>query len=111
MGKLRLTLLFSLTLAASTAAAQQTAADVTPGDIAEYKQLAEKGCREAGAKQGDTPAVVEAFCGCVIETLTKNVTDAEWRQLVVYSRNKQQREESEALAPHLKNLSACRPQQ
>jgi hypothetical protein len=96
---------------AASAAAQQKPADVTPAQIAEYKQLAEKGCREGGAKQGDAPAVVEAFCGCVIETLTKNMTDAEWRQVVAYSRNKQEREESEALAPHMKNLGTCQPQQ
>lgn len=95
---------------ATSTAAQQKPAEVTPEQIAEYKQLAEKGCREGGAQQGDSPAVVEAFCGCVIETLSRNMTEAEWRQVVAYSQNKQQREESEALAPHLKNLGACRPQ-
>jgi hypothetical protein len=37
------------------------------------------------------------------------MTPAEWRQVVAFSRNNQEREEREALMPHLKKLDVCRP--
>ena len=90
--------------------AQKTTSNVTEAQIADYKRAAQTACREGGKQQGDPEAKVEAFCGCMLETLNKNMTPAEWRQVVAYSRNNQEREEREALTPHLKKLDVCRPQ-
>ena len=95
---------------AGSAWAQKTASTVTEAQIADYKQTAQNACRDGGKQQGDPEAKVEAFCGCMLETLNKNMTAAEWRQVVAYSQNNQEREEREALMPHLKKLDVCRPQ-
>lgn len=98
-----------LTCAIAMPVGAQQASDVTEAQIAEYKQTAETACRDGGKKQGDPQAKVDAFCGCMIETLNKSMTPADWRQVVLYSRNKQAREEVQALTPHLKNIEVCRP--
>jgi hypothetical protein len=95
---------------ASSVGAQRSASDISDAQIAEYKRSAETGCQEGGKKKGDAQVKVDAFCGCLIETLSKTMTPAEWRQVVLYSRLKQDREEMQALAPHLKAVEACRPQ-
>ena len=82
----------------------------TDAQIEDYKRAAETACRDGGKKQGDPPAKVEAFCGCMIETLNKNMTPAEWKKIVGYARNNQAKEEREALTPHLEKMDACRPQ-
>jgi hypothetical protein len=100
--------LLTCTLAGS-AWAQITTSTVTEAQIADYKRAAQSACRDGGKQQGDPEAKVEAFCGCMLETLNKNMTPAEWRQVVAFSRNNQEREEREALMPHLKKLDVCRP--
>jgi hypothetical protein len=95
---------------AGSAWAQKTASDVTDAQIADYKRTAEAACRDGGKQQGDPQAKVEAFCGCMIETLTKNMTPGEWKKVVGYARNNQPKEEREALTPHLEKIDACRPQ-
>jgi hypothetical protein len=92
---------------AGSAWSQKTASDVTDAQIADYKRTAETACRDGGKQQGDPQAQVEAFCGCMIETLNKNMTPAEWKQVVGYARNNQSKEEREALLPHLSKLD-CR---
>jgi hypothetical protein len=89
--------------------AQQAARNVTEAQIAEYKRNAAAGCQEGGKQQGDPEAQVTAFCGCLIETLSKNMTPAEWRQVVFYSLKKQGEEEVKALTPHLEKAKACMP--
>jgi hypothetical protein len=95
---------------AGSAWAQKTATDVTDAQVADYKRAAETACRDGGKQQGDPPARVEAFCGCMMETLNKNMTPAEWKQVVVYARNNQAKEERDALTPHLQKLAVCRPE-
>ena len=84
---------------------------VTDAQVADYKRNATAGCQEGGKKQGDPQAQVDAFCGCLLETLNKSMTAAEWRQVVLYSLNKQGEEEVKALTPHLEKVKACLPQQ
>lgn len=103
-------LLLCCTLATSVAA-QQSASQVSEGQVQEYKASAANGCREAGIKQGDPEEKVAAFCGCVIETLGKSMSYGDWQQAYFYSRNKQAKEEMQVLAPHMKNLEACRAQE
>jgi hypothetical protein len=95
---------------AGSAWAQKTATDVTDAQVSAYKLTAETACRDGGKQQGDPPAKVEAFCGCMMETLNKNMTPAEWKQVVAYARNNQAKEEREALMPHLQKLDGCRPE-
>ena len=91
-------------------AAQQLATPVTETQVAEYKRAASAACQDAGKKRGDPEAHVEAFCGCMMQTLEKTMTAAEWRQVVLYSLKKQEREEAQALRPHLEKIAACRQQ-
>ena len=95
---------------AAPVGAQQTVAEVTEAQITEYKRSAAAGCQEGGKKKGDPQAMVDAFCGCLIDTLNKNMTPNEWRQVVLYSLNKQAEAEVKVLTPHLARVKACLPQ-
>jgi hypothetical protein len=102
--------LLTCTMAGSVSAQKTPSpSTVTEAQIADYKRAAQTACRDGGKQQGDPEAKVEAFCGCMLETLNKDMTPAEWRQVVAYSRNNQEKEEREALMPHLKKLDVCRP--
>ena len=108
--QLALTLVLSGAFAGA-AWSQQPGSSVTAKELAAYKRNAETGCQEGGKKQGDPQEKIDAFCSCLMATLEKSVSDAEWRQLVRYSREGRGADEKKALDPHLKNLAACRPQQ
>ena len=105
----RVVMVFMACALAAPAAAQKRAADVTEAQISEYKRTAEGACRDSGKQKGDSEPTVDAFCGCLMETLNKSISAAEWRQIVFYARAKQAEDERRTLAPHLKNLEACRP--
>jgi 4-hydroxyphenylpyruvate dioxygenase-like putative hemolysin len=106
--KLRvLAVLLAFTIAAPVGA-QQTAAQVTDAQVGTYKAAAQQACKDAGTKQGDPAAKVEAFCGCLLETLNKNMTASEWRQAYFFSQKKQVEEESKIVSPHLAKLAVCR---
>ncbi|MES2562267.1 MAG: hypothetical protein V4637_06005 [Pseudomonadota bacterium] len=95
---------------ASSASAQKSAVEVTDVQIAAYKATAQKSCVEGGKKQGDPDDRVQAFCGCMITVLNKNLTQADWQQVVALSRDNRAEEELKVLAPSLKQLDTCRPQ-
>ncbi len=106
--KLRtLAALLAFTLA-GPALAQKTAAEVTDAQVDQYKSAAQKACTDGGEKAGDPQAKVEAFCGCLIETLNKNMTATEWRQAYYFSQKKQIEEERKIVTPHLAKLDVCR---
>jgi hypothetical protein len=108
--KLRtLTALLAFTITGQVAA-QQTAAEVSDAQVAEYKALAAKSCKDAGEQRGDPEANVTAFCGCLIQVLDKNMTAAEWRQAYLFSRKNQAEEESKLFAPHMAKSAVCRAQ-
>jgi hypothetical protein len=90
-------------------AAQKEPAEVTDKEIGKYKALADTSCRDAGAKQGDPKEKIDAFCGCLLTTLNKSLTRTEWQQAYFHSIKGQTKEEMAVLAPHLKNVAACRP--
>jgi hypothetical protein len=96
-------------LAAGAALAQQSPSEVTDGEIAKYKATAQKGCRDTGMKYGDPQEKVNAFCNCVLSTLEQSMKRAEWQQAYFYSLKGQEADEKLVLAPHVKQLSACRP--
>jgi hypothetical protein len=102
--------LLTCAVAGSAWAAQKSTSNITEAQVANYKRAAQAACREGGKKNGDPEAKVEAFCGCMLETLNKSMTPSEWRQVVTYSQNNQANEEREALKPHLSKLGACAPQ-
>lgn len=88
--------------------AQKTAADVTVAQVAEYKAAAQKACIDGGEKQGDPRPKVEAFCICLIQTLTKGMTAADWQRAYYFSQTEQIEEERKIIEPHLEKLDACR---
>jgi hypothetical protein len=105
--------LFPLTLvlacALSLPAVAQKTAEVTDVHIAAYKATAQKSCVDAGKKQGDPDDRVQAFCGCMMTVLNKNLTQANWQQLVALSREDRAEEELKVLAPSLRQLDTCKP--
>jgi hypothetical protein len=105
----RLLALLLACLFSAPVAAQKEPAEVTDKEIGKYKALADTSCRDAGAKQGDPKEKIDAFCGCLLTTLNKSLTRPEWQQAYFYSMKGQTKEEMSVLAPHLKNVAACRP--
>jgi len=101
--------LIALAWAATAPAAQQSAAQVTDVQVSNYKRVAAEGCRDAGKKQGDPEEQVNAFCGCVMDTLDKSMSTAQWREVVSYSLSNQPEQEAKALTPHLAKTKACAP--
>lgn len=98
-------------LLAGTVSAQDSPADVTDGEIARYKAKAQNVCREAGMKRGDTQVKVDAFCTCMIDTLSKSMKRPEWQQAYFYSDKNLEKDEEAVLAPHLGRLEVCRPRE
>lgn len=107
--KIRSLALLLAFLIAGPVAAQKEPAEVTDGEIAKYKALAASSCQDAGTKQGDPKEKVDAFCGCLVATITKTMTRAEWQQAYFYSMKGQSQEERQVLDPHLKNVALCAP--
>jgi hypothetical protein len=99
----------ALAWAATAPAAQQSAAQVTDAQVSNYKRVAAESCREGGKKQGDPEEQVNAFCGCLMDTLDKSMSAAQWREVVSYSLNKQPEQEAKVLTPHLAKAKACAP--
>ena len=97
-------------LASGVASAQKEALEVTDAEIAKYKATARAGCTEAGMARSEPKEKVDAFCSCVIETLEKAMTRAEWQHAYFYAMNKRENDERQVLAPHLAKLGNCRPQ-
>ena len=107
--KIRSLALLLAALISAPVAAQKEPAEVTDGEIAKYKALAASSCHEAGTKQGDPKEKVDAFCGCLVATINKTMTRAEWQQAYFYSLKGQSKEERQVLDPHLKNVGVCMP--
>ncbi len=98
-------------LVSGTVSAQDAPSEVTDDEIARYKAKATSACREAGMKRGDAQVKVDAFCTCMIDTLSKSMKRPEWQQAYFYSNKNLEKEEEAVLAPHLGRLEACRPKQ
>jgi hypothetical protein len=109
MMKIRSLAVLLAVLISAPVAAQREPAEVTDAQIAKYKALAASSCQEAGTKQGDPKERVDAFCGCLVRTITTTMTRAEWQQAYFYSMKGQSKEERQVLAPHLKNVDICMP--
>lgn len=92
---------------ASAAAAQKAPADVTETQIKDYKANALKQCTDAGKSRGDPAEKIDGFCNCMISTLEKSVSRAEWQKLYFYSSQKRQQEEINVLGPHTPKIKAC----
>jgi hypothetical protein len=94
---------------AGPASAQQEPSEVTDGEIAKYKGIALAACTDGGVSRGEPKEKADAFCGCVVATLNKSMTRAEWQQAYFYSMKKQEKDEATVLAPHVSKLGNCRP--
>jgi hypothetical protein len=105
---LRFVFLFAAALAGA-ALAQESPSEVTDGEIAKYKAIARKACREPGIARGDPQESIDSFCNCIMTTLEKNLKRPEWQQLYFYSIKNQMEQELEVLTPHRRNLAGCRP--
>jgi hypothetical protein len=104
---------FALLLAVlicAPAVAQNEPSEVSDNEIAKYKALAASSCQDAGTKKGDAKETVDAFCGCLIATISKTMTRVDWQRAYFYSMKGQGEEERQVLAPHLKNVGVCVPQ-
>ena len=108
--KLRTLVVLLACACAGPVAAQQSASEVTEAQVAAYKADAAKACKDGGQKAGDPPAKIEAFCGCLVEVLNKNMTAAEWRQAVFFAQKNQVAEGKKLVAPHMAKLDVCRAQ-
>ena len=93
---------------AGPAIAQQEPSEVTDGEIAKYKRIAVAACTDGGVARGDPKEKVDAFCECLIDTLNKSMTRAEWQQAYFYSMKKQDKDEANVLSPHVSKLAQCR---
>jgi len=91
------------------ALAQESPVEVTDGEIARYKSVAQQACQEAGLARKDPQARVEGFCKCVMNTLEQNISRPEWQQLYFYSSKKDEKAEQAILARHRAKLEVCRP--
>jgi len=99
-------------LAASHAAVtfgQNEPSEVTDKEIARYQATARDGCVQAGLSRGDPKERVEAFCGCMLDTLMKSMSRSDWQQAYFYSLKQQADDERRVVTPHLAKLDACRP--
>jgi hypothetical protein len=103
--------LLAVLLAASLAPAvhaQESAADVTEGQVLDYQQGVANGCRAAGLRSGDAPAAVDAFCSCLVKTLADSMSVADWQQAYFYSRAQRDSDEVRVLKAHAGKVAACR---
>ena len=107
MNRPRLVFLIAASFAGA-ALAQESPSQVTDGEIAKYKAIAQRACREPGMARGDPQGAIDTFCNCVMTTLEKNLKRAEWQQLYFYSIKNQMEQELDVLAPHKKDLAGCR---
>ena len=92
----------------AVAFAQKDPSEVTDKEIARYQATAKEGCVQAGLSRGDPQDRVEAFCGCMLDTLLKSMSRSEWQQAYFYSLKAQSDDERRVVAPHLPKLDACR---
>lgn len=103
-----LALSLALLLCPLLAPAQESAAQVTDVQLADYQLGLEAGCRSSGRRRGDSPAKIEAYCGCVMKTLRDNVTRGEWQQAFYFFSKDMPREEMQVLSPVTPKFQACR---
>ena len=102
------TALFALAGCASTPAGLDSPQSVTQFDIDRYQFGLDRNCRDEGAKRGEAPAMVDAFCNCVYLTLQRNLTSSDWRRAIYFYLNGRERDEYDVLAPVMSTVSACR---
>lgn len=105
--KSRIPMLLLCALFASAAAAQKGPSQVTDAQIKTYKENALKQCTDAGKAQKDPPEKVDTFCKCMIETLEKNVSQEEWKQLTFYAKEGRSADEINVLGPHREKVKEC----
>ena len=103
----RIAVLLAFALFAAAAHAQKSPSDVTDAQVKAYKSNALSQCTEAGKKQKDAPEKVDAFCGCMIKTLEKNISAEEWKQLAFYAKEGRTSDEMNVLGPHRASIKAC----
>ena len=90
------------------AQAQTPASAVTDADVALYQRNLEDGCKESGRESGTPTEETAAFCGCLVNTLRKEMSHAEWQQAFLFASNRQHQEESRVIGAHSQKAVACR---
>ena len=98
---------FVLALAAPSHG-QSQASEVSDEHIAIYKSGILRGCRDEGRRRGDPVENVDAFCSCMINTLTESVSRAEWQQAFFHTVRKEHREEMLVMKPHIHKVGVCK---
>jgi hypothetical protein len=82
--------------------------EVSAAQVSFYQLGMETGCKDAGRRRSDPPERVETFCNCMMKTLKEHATQEEWQRAYFHSRKREDREEMQALAPHMPKVQACR---
>jgi hypothetical protein len=102
-------ILIALLIVGSTGTlAQESAAQVTDEQIADYQLGLEIACMKTGQRRGDSEERAVAYCGCVMKTLRDSATRGEWQQAYYYFSKRMDREEVQALAAYTPKFKACR---
>jgi hypothetical protein len=88
--------------------AQNSAAEVSPTQIAGFKGTMDSSCRDAGKSHGDPAPHVESVCACLRQVLEENVTFDNWRQ-AYFEQNRGNAPEVQKLLiiPNQDKLRAC----
>lgn len=110
MKQTHLAFLTAALLMPTPSAAQRTAVTATAQEIRTYKFGLELGCRDGGARKGDSRDQVDAFCGCVVKTLDRVVTPADWERAARYSFDKRDDESNQVIGPYFQQTATCKTQ-
>jgi len=100
--------LLASSLAGCAATIPHAPSDVSSAEIERYRFGMYQECQAAGDLRGEAVLAARAFCDCVYDTLSRNVSADAWRKLVFLNLNGRAQEERAALAPVLGGVSLCR---
>lgn len=81
---------------------------ITAPEIGMYKWGIKKGCTDRGIRQGDDPERRKEYCSCLVQSLDQSMSHSEWQQATYAAQNRQDREEMQAIGPHLSTAQTCR---
>ncbi len=106
--QLRCLTILALLAVGGCAAHLESPEAVTNVDVDRYQFGLDQDCRDAGAKHGQSPSEIDAFCNCVFDTLNRDLSRSDWNRAVFFYLNGNEHDEERVMAPFLKKVIACR---
>jgi hypothetical protein len=94
--------------ASSASAPAPTLAPVSDEQVRDYQLGLESGCRRVARKRGETAAVAERYCACVMKVLHEHASAAQWRQATAAMLQNRPREEALAFSEHTLRFQGCK---